>query len=223
MNPQYSLRSFAKMLGISPFKLSEFISGKKRLSQERAQEIVCKLGLQDKEKEIFLISLQLESSAKNIDKKEIQQQLKTLLVEVNSKKTSQKNAWYFGAVGALERAGYDSRNLKNELNLTDLQIENANRFINRIRRFYPDRKEFSLDTASVLKKIEEEIFIDSNDQLEADFVFLSATEMKEFRKKIKSLIRLIKSKSKNESPEDLTMIYWGSVNLIKKKGGRDVN
>ena len=70
INPRYSLRAFAKKLGISPSKVSEVISGKKRISVERGEDVAKKLGLLGKEYELFVISVQLESTSKKTDKKE---------------------------------------------------------------------------------------------------------------------------------------------------------
>jgi uncharacterized protein (TIGR02147 family) len=52
-NPQYSLRAFARDLGISPARLSFILSGKRGLSENAAKEIAEKLGLNQLEAEYF--------------------------------------------------------------------------------------------------------------------------------------------------------------------------
>ena len=215
VNPRYSLRAFAKKLEISPSKVSEVLSGKKRLSVERAESLAKKLGLTGKEFDLFVISVQLESTSKRTDKKELEKQIQSLTEQINAEKTTQKNAWYFGAIQALEDAGFDSQDFKDRLNLTDLQIENAKRFRNRIRRFYPERKEMSYDQTSLIKKIEEENYTYGSEALEADFVFLSKDQAQELNRKIKGFIRTLKSKNQNNSSENLSLIYWGNSKLLK--------
>ncbi|HEY8271861.1 MAG TPA: TIGR02147 family protein [Pseudobdellovibrionaceae bacterium] len=43
-NPSYSLRALAQKAGLSPSALSEILSGKRRVTEERAQKILTKLG-----------------------------------------------------------------------------------------------------------------------------------------------------------------------------------
>jgi uncharacterized protein (TIGR02147 family) len=47
--PQYSLRSFAKELGLSPASLSKILSGRQRLSEAKAAQVAKKLGLSEAE------------------------------------------------------------------------------------------------------------------------------------------------------------------------------
>lgn len=216
LNSSYSLRAFAKKLELSPSKLSEVISGKKRLSSKRAEDVVNKLELSDNERELFVLSAQIESSAKGVDKKDLQQQIQSLAQQINAKKTTQRNAWYFGAINALEELDHNPLKFKAELGLTDLQVENAKRFRNRIQRFYPERKQFTFEPLSVLKKIETKCFTKESSPLDADFVFLTEAQTQELHKKIKSYIRTLKSKNKNSNPEDLSMVFWGSINVINK-------
>ncbi|MEZ4744339.1 MAG: hypothetical protein R3B45_18125 [Bdellovibrionota bacterium] len=213
-NSKYSLRAFAKMLELSPSKLSEVLSGKKKLSLTRIETLSLKLGLSDKERALFILSAQLESSSKNLDKDELKQQIQSLSHQINAGKTAQRNAWYFGAIDALENSGFDSQKYKESLEITDLQIENAKRFRKRIRQFYPDRSEFSFEPISILKKIESKCFAESNNPIESDFVFLTEEQANEFKNKVKGLLKVIKSKNKGKSPKDLSMVYWGNLSLL---------
>jgi uncharacterized protein (TIGR02147 family) len=64
-NPRYSLRAFAKKLGLSPGGLSQILARKKHLSVTRAHGIAKSLGLDAKETERFLLLVQIEGT-KNI-------------------------------------------------------------------------------------------------------------------------------------------------------------
>jgi len=64
-NPSLSLRSFARFLKISPGRLSEILSGKRKLSLEMAERISERLGL-DPEMKATLISSILKRRRKNV-------------------------------------------------------------------------------------------------------------------------------------------------------------
>jgi transcriptional regulator with XRE-family HTH domain len=44
-NPSYSLRAFAKTLGIQPGRLSEYLNGNRVISNQMAEKVVTRLGL----------------------------------------------------------------------------------------------------------------------------------------------------------------------------------
>lgn len=54
-NPAYSLRSFARDLGIAPSRLSEVLNARRGLSSEAAERIAVKLGLNAQEREQFVL------------------------------------------------------------------------------------------------------------------------------------------------------------------------
>jgi hypothetical protein len=56
-NPHYSLRAYARDLGIHPATLSQVFKGNRPLPLKNAQEVVIKLNLGPKEKTLFLESL----------------------------------------------------------------------------------------------------------------------------------------------------------------------
>ncbi len=55
-NPNYSLRAFARDLGLSPQLLSNFINGKKGMSERMAAQVADRLGLSHAEREFFFES-----------------------------------------------------------------------------------------------------------------------------------------------------------------------
>ena len=71
-NPQYSQRSFSKMLGVSPGALSEIMSGKRPLTHKNAVKIAIGLGLNKVDTKNFLGFLNDSSEVASHDFKEIQ-------------------------------------------------------------------------------------------------------------------------------------------------------
>ncbi len=214
LNPRFSLRSFATKLGISPSKISEVISGKKKLSIERLEELAKKLNLKGKEKEIFLTSAELESS-KTQNKEDLKKKMKKLAQEIKAEQTTQRNAWYFGAVKSLEENGIDSALYREQMNLTDLQLENAKRFLKRINRFHPEREDLTFEPASLGKKINESLE-ESNQHLMAEFVLLDQEQISELCLKVRSLIKKFKTDRKSNNALDLHMVYFGVTGILRE-------
>jgi uncharacterized protein (TIGR02147 family) len=61
-NPKFSLRAFARKLGLSPGSLHSLLTKKKRLSVERSHEIAEKLQLTEKERDYFTLLVQKDST-----------------------------------------------------------------------------------------------------------------------------------------------------------------
>ena len=76
INPRYSLRAFAKKLGITPGGLSQILARKKRLSLSRAHEVAQRLELSEIEKEHFLLLVQLETAKSTQSKALIYEKIK---------------------------------------------------------------------------------------------------------------------------------------------------
>lgn len=68
LNPAYSLRAFARDLGVSPQQLSNVMSGRRGLGPELAKQVATRLGLADERCEIFLESLQARFSRSRIQR-----------------------------------------------------------------------------------------------------------------------------------------------------------
>lgn len=83
-NKSYSLRAFALKMGISPGGLVQILSGKKKLSLERAYELSAALKLPKEEKKLFLLAVEFEQSKTGERKAEIFEQIKKL----SSRKTA---------------------------------------------------------------------------------------------------------------------------------------
>lgn len=85
-NPKFSLRAFARKLGLSPGGLTQVLSRKKRLSLSRAHEISKKLGLDSERADLFLDLVQIDSTS-NLE-------LKAELIKRINLKYGQKEAVY---------------------------------------------------------------------------------------------------------------------------------
>jgi len=77
-NPRYSMRAFAKLLGLSPGGLSLILTRKKRLSFERAHEIARRLDLSPQTLEQFILLIQLDGTSDPRLKSELQSKLAEL-------------------------------------------------------------------------------------------------------------------------------------------------
>jgi uncharacterized protein (TIGR02147 family) len=77
-NPRFSLRAFAKLLGISPAGLSQILSRKKRLSLDRAHEFARRLNLDAQERELFLTLIEAEASKSEPRKIELYEKLNSI-------------------------------------------------------------------------------------------------------------------------------------------------
>lgn len=79
-NPQYSLRSFARDLGVAVSWLSEFLAGKKGMSLESANRLCVVLGLSPQEKDLFLLSTEAHHARANGRRKVAEKKIKKLRI-----------------------------------------------------------------------------------------------------------------------------------------------
>lgn len=211
INSRFSMRSLAQKIELSPSKLSEIMRGSKSLSVKRAEIIADKLGLRKSEREIFVLSTLVE----NEGSPEAKTKLKNLIAELNGQKTAQKNAWYFGAVKALEDEGLVPKDFIEELGLTELQVENAQRFLRRIRRFHPERERVSFEPASLLVRLQDDVLSQEKDP-NLEFVFLNEEDAGALEQDIRGLLRKYRLKSK-KTARSLRMVYFTQFEITKKR------
>jgi uncharacterized protein (TIGR02147 family) len=81
-NAKYSLRSFAKQIGLSPAGLSRIFKGDKNLSLDRSVSIAEKLMLSKAEAEYFFLLVQFEQTKKVELKSSLQDRLRTFRTSV---------------------------------------------------------------------------------------------------------------------------------------------
>ncbi len=89
-NPNYSMRSFAKKLGLSPGGLSLILNKKKKLSVARAYEVANSIELNSNEIEYFVTLVQLESSLNEKMKHQCLEKLKKLNPRLQNAKELRK-------------------------------------------------------------------------------------------------------------------------------------
>lgn len=219
MNPKYSLRAFANALDLEPSKLSEILSGKKGLSAERAEKICARLRLQGLAKDVFILSVQSQHSRIKKQKDEATKKLKELLLIKNSRRsqTTRNNAWYFGAVKAALAVGLKAERLLKPLGLTSLQIESAERFINRIAKDYPEKERFSYDPLSLIKKVNEDFSVGIARELDAEFLFLSEEQAATLSRLIQNKVIEFSKSNPQENKMNLYMYFNGFSKLCSKE------
>ena len=83
LNPSYSLRAFARDLGLSAPRLSQVMSRKQGLSYESAKKVSKRLPLSEKEREIFCHSAGLLHSRNNQDRNLHQERMDQIRNETN--------------------------------------------------------------------------------------------------------------------------------------------
>jgi uncharacterized protein (TIGR02147 family) len=127
-NPSYSLRSFAKGLGVSPGYLSALISGKKKLTIRQATHLSAALDLSPSAKRQLLFSiaphLSEEVELESRDLQILQEDEFTLLSE-----------WYHFAIlnlAKINKASSNPKQLAKRLGISDIQAIDAIRRLERL-------------------------------------------------------------------------------------------
>jgi len=93
-NPRYSLRAFAQLAGIRSGRLSELLSGKRRLTPDICARIAARLGKSSTECEQFLATLRPTKNATSRSKKSPPQKFN----ELSEDTFSQISDWYYLAL-----------------------------------------------------------------------------------------------------------------------------
>ena len=102
MNPQYSMRSFAKYLDMSPGSICDIINGKQGISKDRAGKIAEKLGFNKSETDYFLTLVESAHARNKKQKKVAKQKLQEYKEKNYSKLETDANEvlsdWYYFAI-----------------------------------------------------------------------------------------------------------------------------
>lgn len=125
--PQYSLRSFAKFLDISPAHLSKVLSGQKNLSKKMANKIAERLSLNPMETREFVSSTIIDSSRG--------QELMDAEKDLSIQDFEHISRWYYYAILSLARtadAKFDEHWIAKRLGITPLEARFA---LNRLQKF----------------------------------------------------------------------------------------
>ncbi len=160
-NPRYSLRAFARSLGIDASYLSSLISGKKNLSPELAAQIGIKLGLSGEELEYFTLLADYERTQSPEVKQAIASRLRKLSPQSSPRELSVElfqaiSEWYHLPIIALcDTAEFDfnSESVSHYLGISKFQAEAA---IERLERLEMIEKD--LESGRYTKTIEWPVF-----------------------------------------------------------------
>lgn len=101
-NPNYSLRAFARDLGVASPKLSQYLNGECGISAQRAAEMAKNLRLSDAESELFVCSAEAAHSRHPASRAQASKRLKELLTDTFSQINMEKfhiiRDWYHLAI-----------------------------------------------------------------------------------------------------------------------------
>lgn len=199
--------------------MSEVLSGKKGLSADRAEKICERLRLQGLDRDRFMLSVLSQHSRIKKQRDEAAKKLKELLLAKNSPKerTTQRNAWYFGAVNFVREMGMSLDKLRLALHLTNLQVESAVRYCDRIRKNHPERQNLSFEPASLIKKLNEDYSANAIHDLESEFVLLSADQAATLSLIIRKKVAEFAKANRQEKKMNLYMFISGFSKLCSQE------
>lgn len=115
-SPGYSLRAFARFLGIQPARLSEFLNGKAGLSVKRAHSILERIGVRGSEREHLLDSVSADFSRSKRERERARTRLLSReeeILKADEKRLSEEtfqvvSEWYhFALLELMEIPGFD--------------------------------------------------------------------------------------------------------------------
>ncbi len=136
-NAFYSLRAFARDLGLSPARLSEILSGKKGMSGQAAEDIARRLDLERKERELFVLSVNELHSRSKAGKATAKSRMKEVISKASEPKPKLLTivGWSTDAVFKLsQREGFvkDAEAVGRTLGLPVYIVTGAFRFLARL-------------------------------------------------------------------------------------------
>ncbi len=107
-NPHVSLRAYARRLAVSPAALSEILRGKRRISMNRAKELIDRMGIDPQESEHILKLFAQESKSSNRKASSISGDVKAL--QMLTDQFNIASEWYHYAIVALaQTTDFNSR------------------------------------------------------------------------------------------------------------------
>jgi uncharacterized protein (TIGR02147 family) len=136
-NPKYSLRAFAKALGLDSSALSQILRGQRFLSEEKAETILDKLNLSFDERENFLNSLvrarvnagkKRMSSAQKNRVRDVSQNLVSASRELTADVFRTVSDWYHYAILELTQVSHfenDAQWISKRLGITQPEVVSA--------------------------------------------------------------------------------------------------
>lgn len=96
-NPSYSLRAYARDLGVPVSRISEILNGKNGMSQKRALDISERLKLNHKDQQLFLDLVQMEHGRSKLEKQQARSRVQAKMdfsYEIENHEFSIISEWY---------------------------------------------------------------------------------------------------------------------------------
>lgn len=242
-NASYSLRAFARDLELAPSRLSEILNKKKGLSEKAAKDLANKIGLNEKEKEYFILSAKALHSRSTKEKTEASKELKEKLSpesvsrQLELVEFEQAHNWYHMAILELielDECEHTVEWFAKKLRLKKAIVKNALERLEKIRWIVCDkgiyRATFESSTTSydipsdaikkyheeILKKAEQSLYLDEVHQRE--FLNMTLAFSKDQMKEAKEAIRLFQKEFANKFYSQETQkdsVYQLSVQLFR--------
>lgn len=242
-NNNYSLRAFARDLELNPSRLSQILSKKKGLSEKGAEALAEKLGLNDREKEYFILSAKAQHSRSLKVKTEAQNSLsEKLSPKKHSKRLElhdfeQAHNWYHMAILELIELKDCEHTIEwfaKKLKLNKIIIKNALLRLEKIGQLVLENNTYrasfqesettnDIPSAAIkkyheeiLKKAEQSLFIDDvhNREFLSMTLAFSQQQMKEAKMAIHSFQKEFAEKFYPKSQEK-DSVYQLSVQLFR--------
>jgi len=139
LNSSYSLRSFARDLGVSPAALSQVLNGKRDFSHKNMSKVINKLGLSDLKKELFVKRKANKQEFKSYQLEEDQYDLLAqwhhlaLLTLARLKNASSSPAWIAQKLGINLDQAKSSIELLKRLGFISIEKRKIKRLVDDIR------------------------------------------------------------------------------------------
>jgi uncharacterized protein (TIGR02147 family) len=139
LNPRYSLRAFARDLGIAPSRISEVLNGRRGISETAGARLARRLGLEGLVRDGFVASIAAQHGRGAARKAAAATRLERLDAKVReaadaAKPSYYRLAWYNGAVlqlAKLKRVKLTVATIVERLGIRDYQAEMALRYLQR--------------------------------------------------------------------------------------------
>ncbi len=168
-NPFYSLRAFARDLGVAPSRLSEALNARRGISSEMAELLIKKLAIEDFDAEVFRVSVEAEHARSPKQRQAAKKTLTALLARSSASRplTATLVDWIADAVLKMsERENViDSPDkIAHKLGVPQFMVVGALRFLTRLglmnavkpfRTYLPERgvgRRLNVDYSQILEQ-----------------------------------------------------------------------
>lgn len=239
-NPRYSLRLFAKRLGLAPSTLSDILNRRKNLSVGRAKEVSELLGLNEQQQKQFDLSVEWHAARSIEQKRKIEDRLRALLKKSPDQDLSVDHFrlisdWVHMAIVELTDACriYNAKDVANKLGLQEIEARLALERLERLElikkdsrgRYLKAKSDFCVSSPvknAALRKFHEQSLERSKDSLEefgpsdritaTETLSFSRSDLKEVDKAFESFVDRVKQIASERKDKD--SVYHLSFNFF---------